>query len=233
MACTNGKLVFRRLSGAYTVKPINFVSQYLFDKYHDAFKVLVATILSQNSSDKSALSIFNDLDREIGVNPENLHSAAEEKLQRIMKRAGLYRSKSKYIKSVSDAIAAEGIDLRKKFEELGPEGSRKFLTSFLGVGEKTADVVLLTVMGYPFFPVDRHVARVGTRLGITLPNDSYGTKSHKIARLFSKQSYLRAHQLLITHGRETCKAVNPRCAGCVLNSCCDYYAALKVGKIYK
>jgi endonuclease-3 len=108
--------------------------------------------------------------------------------------------------------------------ENGPlEEAREYLCDLPGVGRKTAACVLLFAYGRPEVPVDTHVYRVGTRLGLW-PERTPREKAHDVfLRLVDdpEEAY-ELHVLLIRHGRRTCTARNPDCPACPLKRMCPY-----------
>jgi endonuclease-3 len=89
-----------------------------------------------------------------------------------------------------------------------------------GVGPKTADVVLLFSANQPTIPVDTHVNRVSKRLGLAPANGGYEEVRLSLQSLFDPKDYLAVHLLLIAHGRKYCKARQPLCPECPLNTYC-------------
>jgi endonuclease-3 len=90
------------------------------------------------------------------------------------------------------------------------------------VGRKTAACVLLFAYGRPDIPVDTHVYRVGTRLGLFRPGASLEEAHDEILRLAGPEDAYEIHVGLIRHGRRICTARNPRCEECPLLSLCPY-----------
>ncbi|ARM75731.1 endonuclease III domain-containing protein [Acidianus manzaensis] len=220
MKCT-GKEILERLKKVYKEKPEDYVAYDVWLKFKDPFRVLIATLLSQNSTDKGTYKAFYNLENTVGVIPEKLANARIEDISKAIHNIGIYFIKSKRIKEISKIIVEKyGGNLNNIIDKPVDE-ARKELTSLPGIGEKTADVVLLTCKNYPLFPVDTHIKRISGRLGIAKGN--YASISSELMKLFDKNDYLLAHHLLIAHGRQTCKAKNPSCNSCVLNDCCEYY----------
>jgi len=103
------------------------------------------------------------------------------------------------------------------------------LLSLPGVGRKTASVVLIEAFGIPAFPVDTHVFRLTRRIG--LAGGSTADKvSDEMMKKLPKYKWHLMHHLLITHGRETCIAQNPRCEVCSLKDICNYYKEINKKK---
>ncbi len=100
--------------------------------------------------------------------------------------------------------------------------ARAFLAEFPGVGPKTIACVLLFACGHPAFPVDTHIYRVTTRLGL-LPASCTAERAHAVLEpLIPAAQVYRAHVNLIRHGRTVCKARRPDCRHCCLQSWCSY-----------
>jgi endonuclease-3 len=98
------------------------------------------------------------------------------------------------------------------------------LTQLPGVGRKTANVVLGHALGVPGLPVDRHVLRVGNRIGIAEGDDPIKVETQLCAAM-PPERWTRTSDTLILHGRRVCKP-KPLCDTCVVQSECDYYATV-------
>jgi endonuclease-3 len=97
-----------------------------------------------------------------------------------------------------------------------------WLTALPGVGLKTASIVLLFSFGVPVMPVDTHVHRVATRLGL-IPEGTSADRAHPLLTAQTPSDrMLEGHLLLIEHGRRTCVARRPRCEVCPLRRGCPH-----------
>ncbi|BCU71298.1 endonuclease III domain-containing protein [Stygiolobus caldivivus] len=197
-----------------------FIAYYVCNRTKDLFKTLVATILSQNSTDKSAMIAYKNLENNIGIDPDLLSKAKMEDIIDSIRICGLSNSKARYIKNVADIFRGSRID----FSDCNQ--LKEFLLSIEGIGNKTADVVLVTCLGCKAFPVDTHIRRVITRLGIVGESPRYQDISEYFINHLDKHELLELHHLLITHGRRVCKARKPLCNICVLKSCCEFYVKM-------
>jgi len=190
-----------------------FIAYYVYKKYRKPFPVLVATILSQNTTEKNSFAAWRRLEERLGeVTPEKVLVLGDE-LKELIKPVGLQEQKAKAI-----------LEAAKKWSELKKaiaEGRREELLKIRGIGKKTADVVLMT-FGHPAFPVDTHVMRVSKRLG--LADGNYDSVSSRLAQLF-RGAEREAHMYLILLGRKYCKAKKPRCDSCPLSDLCPKRAA--------
>src|SRR5262245_35786088 len=181
---------------------------------------LIATILSQNTSDRNSDAAFAELRRQFPT-WEAVRTAPVGRIVRAIRCGGLARQKAPRIKAVLRAIHKQRGELSLDFlQELSAEEGTRFLRSFAGVGPKTAACVLLFACGKPVLPVDTHVHRVTRRLGL-IDERMNAEKAHEVlARLTPKDKVLEFHIQLIRHGRRTCTARNPRCTECVLLDGC-------------
>lgn len=220
MKCS-GDYILQKLNNDYIIDPKDYVAYDVWLKYKDCFKVLIATLLSQNSTDKGTYKAFYNLESKIGVDPNKLSEAYIEDIGEAIKSIGIYKIKSKRIHEISLIIKEKYKGNLDPILSLPPDEARKELITLPGIGEKTADVVLLTCKGYPFFPVDTHIKRIAKRLGIE--GNTYDKISCALKHIFKKEDYLKAHHLLIAHGRNTCKAVKPLCSRCSISDCCEYF----------
>jgi endonuclease-3 len=196
-----------------------FVSEEA-SKYGDPYKVLIATILSQNTNDKNSMRAFAQLDREIGVDIDSIMSASKEDIINAIRIGGIYNIKAHKIKEVSRTIMDryDG-DLYKIVESDDP---RSELLRLPGVGFKTADIMLL-FFGIPSFPVDTHISRITKRLGFLGRGAGYEDIRGFWMEVLEKDEYRKAHLTLISFGRRICRAKNPLCNICTVKDSCRYY----------
>jgi endonuclease III len=132
---------------------------------------------------------------------------------------GLAPTKAVRIKQILGAI---GDDDLAWLEDAPLEEARDYLCDLPGVGRKTAACVLLFSYGRPEVPVDTHVYRVGTRLGLWPEGTSLEKAHDEMLRLVGPDDAYEIHVLLIRHGRRTCTARNPDCPACPLKRMCPY-----------
>jgi endonuclease III len=115
-----------------------------------------------------------------------------------------------------------GLDDLSRLADMPLEEARAVLCALPGVGRKTAACVLLFSFGLPDIPVDTHVYRVGSRLGLFRPGASFAEAHDELLRLTPPEDAYEVHVLLIRHGRRTCTARAPRCGECPLLRMCPY-----------
>lgn len=200
------------------------------------FEMLIRTILSQNTNDKNRDRAFykmKDFFQELTA--EKLANAQLQEIEDAIKVAGLHKVKSVRILEISKYILEnlggkiENI-LKSPFEE-----ARKELMQLKGVGFKTADILMLFYCNYPIIPVDTHITRVTKRLGFVDLSAKYEKIRENLEELITKDysNYKEAHLLLIELGRDTCKAIKPKCTICVVERLCPKLIELKVKKQIK
>lgn len=189
------------------------------------FDVLIATILSQNTTDKNSHRAFASL-YEVYNTPEKLAGAPENEIAQLIKIGGLHEQKAKLIKNTARLVLDEYGGTLDFVCDANPDAARKELMSIKGVGPKTADCVLLFSCDRDVIPVDTHVFRITKRLGI-VPEKADHEATHSI--LMEKVPAGErgsVHVALIKFGREICKAQNPQHEKCFLIDLCDYARAI-------
>jgi len=186
----------------------------------DHFKTLIVTIISQNTTDRNTSRAFENLSKKFKITAEVLAKADIGQIEECLKVAGLYRNKAKTIKQTSKIILERFKGTLKPILSLSFEEARKTLLQLPGVGPKTADVVLLFCSKKPTIPVDTHVNRVAKRLNLAPANGDYETIRKSLEALYNPEDYLVVHVLLILLGRKYCRAKNPLCNDCPVNTLC-------------
>jgi endonuclease III len=184
--------------------------------HHAPIDELILTVLSQNTNDRNRDVAYGRL-RERFDSWAAVRAAPDEEVEEAIRPGGLAPTKSVRIKRILEAI---GDDDLLWLADAPLEEARDYLCALPGVGRKTAACVLLFSFGRPDIPVDTHVFRVGTRLGLFRPKASLEEAHDEILRLADPEDAYEIHVLLIRHGRRTCAARTPRCAECPLRRMC-------------
>lgn len=184
--------------------------------YRTPFQLLVATILSAQSTDQRVNMVTPAL-FERYPNARALAKATPEELEPQIHATGFFRQKSKSLISTAKALVEQhGGDVPA---DMGA------LTALSGVGRKTANVVLGHALGVPGLPVDRHVLRVSNRIGIA-EGDAAGKVEEQLCRALPRARWTRASDTMILHGRRICRP-KPLCDQCAVQERCDYFHALQ------
>ncbi len=188
----------------------------------DPLTLLIRTILSQNTSDRNRDLAFEAL-RACWRTWEELLGAPEDAVAEAIKAAGLHHQRARRLHDVLSRVLREAGTLSLDFlGRLSPEAAEAWLLGLPGVGKKTAYIVLLMAFGIARFPVDTHIQRVTTRLGLLAPK----AEPHAaLAPLVPEGREEPLHLNLIRLGREVCAARRPQCALCPLADLCAHPAA--------
>jgi len=191
----------------------------------DAMSELVLTILSQNTSDTNSARAF-DLLRTAYPDWDAVLAAPTDELADVIRPGGLANIKAGRIQRVLAEVRDATVTAPYDLSFLGTlllEEAKAWLATLPGIGPKTAAIVLLFGFGRPALPVDTHVFRVATRLGL-LPPGTDVVRAHSLleASLEPDEVY-PFHVELIRHGREVCHARRPACEACPLTDVCVYF----------
>jgi endonuclease-3 len=179
---------------------------------------LVLTVLSQSTNDRNRDVAFLRL-RARFASWDAVRDAPLAEVEEAIQPGGLHRQKSVRIQAILRAL--DGDDL-SELPALGVQRARERLTELPGVGRKTAACVLLFAFGMPDVPVDTHVSRVGTRLGLFRPGAPFEELHDDMLAITPRGQELELHVNLLRHGRRTCHAQRPDCAACALLKMCPY-----------
>jgi endonuclease III len=194
----------------------------------DALGGLIATVLSQHTSDVNSERAYEQLVRTFPT-WEAVRDAPVEDVADAIRTGGLARIKAERIQSILRDLTARLGGRRLTLEGLDAlplDEAQSYLRTLPGVGPKTAACVLLFNVGQPAFPVDTHVWRVTKRLGLIGPKVSADAAHEVLMRLIPPEWRYTLHVDLIQHGRQKCHAQKPECSTCPLRSECQYYWAV-------
>ena len=186
----------------------------------DPVEVLINTILSQNTSDLNSGRAFNSLLATFG-GWEAIASAPVDHIAQAIKSGGLYRVKAARIKQALNKIQTDRGRISLDFiKSLSTSEAKDYLTRLPGVGPKTASCVLLFSLGKPSLPVDTHIFRVAKRLGLIDPKVSIEKASDLLQEQIPPSKVCQFHVHMIEHGRQVCRARQPRCHECIFKEGC-------------
>ncbi len=181
--------------------------------FTNAFELLIATILSAQCTDVRVNKVTEVLYKKYNT-PKAIIDLGEEKLSEYIKSCGLYKTKAKNIISTCNILYHD-------YNSVVPDDIEE-LIKLPGVGRKTANVVVSNAFGIPAIAVDTHVFRVTNRIGIVDEKDVLSTEK-ALMQAIPKERWSKSHHLFIWHGRNLCKARNPKCEECVLKDRCKFY----------
>jgi endonuclease-3 len=189
----------------------------------DGLAELILTVLSQSTNDRNRdVAYFGLLERFAGW--EQVRDAPVDELELAIRRGGISKVKSARIKAILEAVTVTGPVAGELsldwLRGVSVPRAQAYLCSLPGVGRKTAACVLLFSYGMRDVPVDTHVSRVGTRLGLLRPGAPFDELHDSMLALTPRGQELELHMNLLRHGRRTCSARSPRCGACALARMC-------------
>ena len=198
------KIIINELNKLYPKTPIPLDHQ-------NAYTLLVAVVLSAQSTDKKVNELTKDLFLRADT-PEKMVDLGIKNIYNHIKQLGLSRQKSKNTYNLSKILL-------EKYNGLVPNTFEE-LESLPGVGHKTASVVMSQVFNVPSFPVDTHIHRLSQRWGLTNGKNVIQTEKD-LKNIFPKKHWNRLHLQIIWYGREFCKARD--CYGITCKICKSCY----------
>lgn len=197
----------------------------------DTISELILTILSQNTADTNSFRAFTALRASYGSWDEVLAAPTDE-LAMVLRPGGLAPTKSRRIQHVLAEVhaATNGTWDLAFLGEWPLDEARGWLTGLPGIGRKTAAIILLFNFGRAAMPVDTHVHRVTSRLGMLPPRTPLDRAHDLLEGVLSPAEMYPFHVETIRHGRDTCRAPRPICGICPLTDVCAYYVLAARGK---
>ncbi|WP_027398206.1 endonuclease III [Anaerovorax odorimutans] len=178
--------------------------------YNSMFQLLVAVVLSAQTTDKSVNIVTKELFEKYPGAYE-ISNLTEEEIQTMIKRIGMYKTKSKNLLKLSQII-------HEKYDGQVPDNYDE-LIELPGVGRKTANVVLSVGFGEQRIAVDTHVFRVANRIGLVCEKDVLKTEL-ALMKVIPENRWTNTHHCLIWHGRKCCDARKPNCSECGISKWC-------------
>jgi endonuclease III len=181
--------------------------------FTNAFELLIATILSAQSTDAGINKITPKLFKKF-KSPQDYVNVSSEELEADIHSSGFFRAKARSIKN-SCAVLVEKYNgkMPRTFEQLN---------ALPGVGRKTASVVVGNAFGIPAIAVDTHVKRLSNLLGFIKSEDPDKIET-RLKELLPDKDWVKDSLLLAAHGRKICIARRPKCLECVLGDLCPSF----------
>ena len=203
----------------FSDKKVNEILDRLAAEYPDAgcalthrntYELIVAVALSAQTTDVSVNKVAPVLFAKY-PSVEALAEASQDDVIEIIKKIGMYKTKSKNIIAMAKNIVSDfGGEVPCDYDKL---------VSLPGVGRKTANVVLSVGFGQQRIAVDTHVFRVTNRIGLVCEKDVLRTEL-ALMEVLPESRWTEAHHSFIFHGRNCCSARNPGCYRCVISDLC-------------
>lgn len=185
----------------------------------NVISMMVGAVLTQNTSWVNVEKSFERLPRPLSA--EFLEAIPHDALENMIRPSGFYTQKAKTIKSLIKWFKAFGYNTMH-VDRSNPEKVRKELLSIKGIGEETADCILLYALEIPTFVIDKYTKRWLGRMGYPVLKD-YEAYRQFFMEVLPKDSdlYNNYHALIVQHGKMNCKS-SPDCDSCSLKSICKY-----------
>ena len=198
------KIIIKTLNKIYPQAPVPLKSK-------NTFTLLLSVLLSAQCTDVNVNNVTKDIYPKY-FKPEHFVKLGRKKIEKLIKKIGIFRIKAKSIYLMSKQILEKhNGKVPKTFEEL---------EKLPGVGHKTASVVMSQGFGYPAFAVDTHIHRLAQRWGLTNGKNVVQTEKD-LKRIFPKKNWSKLHLQIIFYGREYCKARD--CYGLTCKICTTCY----------
>ena len=198
------KIIIKTLNKIYPKAPVPLKSK-------NTFTLLISVLLSAQCTDVNVNNVTKDIYPKY-YKPEHFVKLGRKKIEKLIKKIGIFRIKSKSIYNLSKILQSKyNGNVPKTFEEL---------EALPGVGHKTASVVMSQGFGHPAFPVDTHIHRLAQRWGLSNGKNVVQTEKD-LKRIFPKKYWNKLHLQIIFYGREFCKA--RECYGKTCKICTSCY----------
>jgi len=183
---------------------------------------MVGAILTQAAAWGNVEKALTNLKGAGALSPQALRALPREELARLIRPSGYFNAKTAKLQALAQFMARYGDDLDRLFS-LELTRLREELLGVHGIGEETADSVILYAAGKPIFVVDAYTRRIFTRLGLRPTSSSYLAWQQYFMQSLPPEAPLfnEYHALLVRHGKELCRP-RPNCAPCPLLDLCPY-----------
>lgn len=196
----------------------------------EPFEVIVGAILTQSAAWGNVEKAIIALKEANALTPAGLRNLSQERLSRLIYSSGYYNAKAVKLKAFAHYLGERYKGDLDRLFTLDVSTLREELLSIHGIGEETADSIILYAAQKPIFVIDAYTRRIMSRLGLSSPQDKYPTlQSLFIENLDSDVPLFNEyHALLVRHAKEACRKV-PVFAACCLRDLCRFYQAYSAG----
>ena len=186
--------------------------------FNSPFELTIAVMLSAQCTDERVNKVTSKMFKEVNT-PEKFANMEVEEIEKYINSVSYYHSKAKHIKECSRQIVEDfGGNVPNNMEDL---------VKLAGIGRKSANVIMLEAFNdCQGIAVDTHVFRISRRLGLSDKNEPKKVEQDLLKK-FPKKYWPLVNHILISHGRNVCKAINPKCENCTISGMCDYYKTIK------
>ncbi|MBI4330208.1 MAG: endonuclease III domain-containing protein [Chloroflexi bacterium] len=198
------------------------------------FEVMVGAVLTQSTNWRNVEKAIANLKAAGALNVESLAELPEARIAGMVRPSGYYNTKARKLKAMCSWLKSRFAGSMERLFGLDTAALRQELLGVYGIGEETADSIILYAAEKPIFVVDAYTRRITGRLGLGPADDGYGTLQaffmenlpHRVP-LFNE-----FHALLVRHGKDVCRKTAPRCPGCRLASLCPAPGPVTSGLVH-
>ncbi len=190
----------------------------------DPFEVIVGAILTQRVAWKNVERAIDALKDAGLLTPDSLIRAPVPTIAELIRPCLFYNEKAQRLRAFLEFLNERYGGVLRTLFALSVDDLRRELLSVRGIGEETADAIVLYAAGKPSFVVDAYTRRILRRLGVIAGSETYAQLRSMLMEALPSDAgmYNEYHALLVRHGKERCLSRNPRCDGCGLRDSCDY-----------
>ena len=191
------------------------------------FEVMAGAVLTQATAWTNVERAIANLKQADALSPAAIRGLDTEELAALIYSSGFYNVKARKLKALTQYLGdAYGDDI-EAMRSQDDAKLRRELIAVKGIGEETADAILLYALGKPSFVIDAYTRRLFNRLGITPKSEAYSAYQRMFTDSLSQDTALFAeyHALIVQHGKEACRKT-PVCEGCCLRDICPTGQAL-------
>lgn len=186
---------------------------FLYNKKFSSFQILISIILSSRTNDKTTLKASLKLFEKV-KSCNDIKKLSNLQIQKFIYPVGFYKTKARNLKNLCNV-------LEKQYSNNIPETIDE-LIKLPGVGRKTANLYVSTVLKKPAICVDTHVHRILNRIGILKTKIPYETEMF-LRKNLSKKYWRKINFVLVLFGQNICRPINPKCDLCKIKKYCSFY----------
>lgn len=185
------------------------------------FEVVIGAILTQNTAWNNVKKALNNLKEMELLDPEKLYNTNPDIIENLIKPSGFFRQKTKKIRNFLDFFKKYDFSFKALNKE---KNLREKILKINGIGQETADSILLYALDIPYFVIDSYTKRLSFRLGIT---DNETIKYEDLQKIYESvlpkevEIYKEYHALIVEHSKNCCKK-KPVCHPCPINFSCKF-----------
>ena len=185
------------------------------------FEVMVGAVLTQAAAWTNVEKAIGNLRRANVLSPQGIRDLPEESLAELLYPSGYYNSKARKLKALVEYLASRFGDDLDAMSRMDGDVLRRELIQVYGIGEETADDILLYAADKPAFVIDNYTRRTFARLGLAPEKPTYPAyRSMFMDHLpADRKMFGEYHGLIVRHGKEACRK-RPLCDGCCLLDIC-------------